>query len=104
MSVPSSLPNLGKTSRDKFFFLSGIARKRGGEGTDSKKFGKLNVAKHVDGWMDLLVGAGVSTALRIVQYGPNPSLCRLNLCGRDAYSKEKSPPTASASGVSMEKI
>ena len=45
------------------------------------------------GWMDLLVGAGVSTAaLRIVQYGPNPSLRRLNLCGRDAYSKEKSPP------------
>ena len=46
----------------------------------------------MDGWMDLLVGAGVSTALRIVQYGPNPSLRRLNLCGRDAYSKEKSPP------------
>ena len=31
MSVPSSLPNLGKTSREKFCFLSGIARKRGGE-------------------------------------------------------------------------
>ena len=46
----------------------------------------------MDGWMDLLVGAGVSTALRIVQYGPNPSLRRLNLCGRDAYSKENSPP------------
>ena len=46
----------------------------------------------MDGWMDLLVRAGVSTALRIVQYGPNPSLRRLNLCGRDAYSKEKSPP------------
>ena len=44
------------------------------------------------GWMDLLVGAGVSTTLRIVQHGPNPSLRRLNLCGRDAYSKEKSPP------------
>ena len=44
------------------------------------------------GWMDLLVGAGVSTAaLRIVQYGPNPSLRQLNLCGQDAYSKEKSP-------------
>ena len=31
MSLPSSLPNLGKTSRGKFCFLSGIARKRGGE-------------------------------------------------------------------------
>ena len=30
MSVPSSLPNLGKTSREKFCFLSGIAQKRGG--------------------------------------------------------------------------
>ena len=34
MSVPSSLPNLGKTSREKFCFLSGIARKRGGGGTE----------------------------------------------------------------------
>ena len=42
MSVPSSLPNLGKTSREKFCFLSGIARKRGG-GTEGANLDKSKI-------------------------------------------------------------
>ena len=42
MSVPSSLPNLGKTSREKFCFLSGIARKRGG-GTEWANLDKSKI-------------------------------------------------------------
>ena len=56
------------------------------------------------GWMDLLVGAGVSTALRIVQWS-KPFLTPTQPLRSGWLFQRKTPPTATTSGVSaMEKL